>query len=113
MKKDFWRDPLRACMMAAPQGRSAGMLCAALCAVFAAAAYAMLREMQGAAVIALCGALGLAALLWGLLQALRGDEGARARVDLRGGGLHARRGGAPGDAGHQARPLHEDARAAV
>ena len=74
MKKDFWRDPLRTCMMAVPQGRSAGMLCAALCAVFAAAAYAMLREMQGAAVIALCGALGLAALLWGLLQALRGTK---------------------------------------
>lgn len=26
MKKDFWRDPLRTCMMAVPQGRSAGML---------------------------------------------------------------------------------------
>ena len=74
MKKDFWRDPLRTCMMAVPQGRSAGMLCAALCAVFAAAAYAMLRETQGAAVIALCGALGLAALLWGLAQVLRGTK---------------------------------------
>lgn len=74
MKKDFGRDPLRALMMAVPQGRGAGALCTALCALFAAAAYALLRETQGAAAIALCGAAGLALLLWGVSQALRGTK---------------------------------------
>ena len=74
MKKEFWRDPLRALMMAVPQGRGAGVLCAALCALFAAAAYAMLHGTEGAAVIALCGAAGLALLLWGVSQAVRGTR---------------------------------------
>ena len=44
MKKDFWRDPLRTCMMAVPQGRSAGMLCAALWTAVPVSAYAALAE---------------------------------------------------------------------
>ena len=73
-RKDWMRDPFRALMTAVPQGRGVWGLCIALCALFAAAAMVMLRETEGAAIIALCGAVGVAILLWGMAAALEKEK---------------------------------------
>ena len=75
-RKEFLRDPFRALMMAVPQGRGALALCAGVCALFLLAAMRMMDAsgMEGAGVIALCGAAGLAILLWGLADALAGEK---------------------------------------
>jgi len=71
-KKEWMRDPFRAVMMAVPQGRSALALCAAVVLVFAFGAMRMTDAsgMEGAPVIALCGAAGVAILLWGMADLL-------------------------------------------
>ena len=56
-------DPLRLVMMAEPCRKAAAGLCALLVAGFFAAALALCSAMEGAVVIALCGAAGLAILL--------------------------------------------------
>lgn len=72
MKRTF--DPFRDAMMAVPRGHGVTGLCAALCAVFALAALALLRDVQGATAIALTGMLGVGILLWGVASSLRGEN---------------------------------------
>lgn len=74
MMKNKTFDPFRDAMMAVPRGHGVTGLCAALCAVFALAALALLRDVQGATVIALTGMLGVGILLWGVACALRGEN---------------------------------------
>ena len=75
-RNDMLRDPFRALMLAVPQGAAVPGLCAAVCALFFAAAWriAAAAGMQGAAIIALCGAAGLAILLFGMAPALAGEK---------------------------------------
>ena len=75
-KKEWMRDPFRAAMLAVPGGKGAWALLFALCAAFFLAALRMLdaSQVDGAAVVALCGAAGVAILLLGMRRALE-DEG--------------------------------------
>ena len=115
--KEFWRDPFRAVMMAVPKGRYAFMLCAAVCVLFAFGAMRILDASgkEGAAVIALCGAAGVAILLWGMAGALR-EEGHNTILWLCGAALSmlavaghlAMLDIAPGRYGNVLKPLFED-----
>jgi len=75
-KKEILRDPFRALMYAVPDGKAVWALCAAVCAVFFVAVMRITDAagMDGPAVIALCGAAGLAILLWGMAPELRKEK---------------------------------------
>ena len=75
-KHEILRDPFRALMMAVPSGKVATGLCAAVCAVFFIAVMRITDAagMEGAAVIALFGAVGLAILLWGMAPELTKEK---------------------------------------
>ena len=116
-KKEFLRDPFRAVMTAVPCARGIWALCAAVCALFAFGALRMLdaSSVEGAAAIALCGAAGVAVLLWGMAGALK-DEGSNMIVWLCGAALAmlavaghlAMLDIAPGRYGNVLKPLFED-----
>lgn len=75
-KKEFLCDPFRAVMLAVPAGKGVLLLCAALCAAFFFGAFRITDAsgMEGAPVIALCGAIGLAILLWGMARPLAEEK---------------------------------------
>ena len=75
-RKEILRDPFRALMYAVPCGKAVTALCALVCAVFFVVVMRITDAagMDGPAVIALCGAAGLAILLWGMAPALTKEK---------------------------------------
>ena len=64
-------DPFRAAMLATPDGRTAGVVLAVLCAGFFVCARVLCGAMEGATAIALCGTLCVAMLLLAMYRPLR------------------------------------------